>query len=165
MGDVATLAGIAKATLYNHFRTRDDVYAAVVVARGRAIAAAVSESSAAVRPRDCGGGNGLLLTNPAIRRLARDEPAVLAAFATPGEGPAWTRPARTWRGAVAAGRCHQRLRRVDLVLRYLTSQLLSPSDARRSRRRWCAAHQPSPPRAGRERAGGIGPGWQSGTSS
>ena len=26
MGDIAMLAGIAKATLYNHFRTRDDVY-------------------------------------------------------------------------------------------------------------------------------------------
>ena len=30
MGDIAMLAGIAKATLYNHFRTRDDVYLAVV---------------------------------------------------------------------------------------------------------------------------------------
>src|ERR1700722_16178375 len=29
MGDIAMLAGIAKATLYNHFRTRDDVYLAV----------------------------------------------------------------------------------------------------------------------------------------
>src|SRR5665213_4094646 len=44
MGDIAMMAGIAKATLYNHFRTRDDVYAAVVVAEIDAIAAAVAES-------------------------------------------------------------------------------------------------------------------------
>ena len=32
MGDIAMLAGIAKATLYNHFRTKPEVYAATVAA-------------------------------------------------------------------------------------------------------------------------------------
>ncbi|MCW2607721.1 MAG: Transcriptional regulator, TetR family, partial [Frankiales bacterium] len=30
MGDVAMMSGVAKATLYNHFRTKDDVLAALV---------------------------------------------------------------------------------------------------------------------------------------
>ena len=33
MGDIAVLAGIAKGTLYNHFRTKDAVYAAAATSR------------------------------------------------------------------------------------------------------------------------------------
>ena len=45
MGDIAMLAGIAKATLYNHFRTRDDVYLAVVANEVDAVAAAVASEA------------------------------------------------------------------------------------------------------------------------
>jgi len=127
MGDIAMMAGIAKATLYNHFRTRDDVYAAVVVAEIDAIAAAVAESA--------GGFDAALVEaatalgdNAAVRRVARDEPAVLATLAVPGEGPGWTAARAHIAAALAATGCQSTPAAVDLVLRYLTSQLLSPSD-------------------------------------
>ncbi len=88
MGDIATLAGIAKATLYNHFRTRDDVYAAVVVAEIDAVAAAVTESSAGFAAALVAAAT-TVGANAAVRRVARDEPAVLASLATPGDGPGW----------------------------------------------------------------------------
>jgi AcrR family transcriptional regulator len=39
MNDIAAQAGVAKATLYNHFRTKDDVWSALVEAEVRALAA------------------------------------------------------------------------------------------------------------------------------
>src|SRR4051812_33767493 len=84
MSDVAALAGVAKATLYNHFRTKPDVFAATVesevdllgaecarvaVEQGLAAALAVAAER--------------LGSHPAARRIATDEPAVLARLATP----------------------------------------------------------------------------------
>jgi len=146
MGDIAMMAGIAKATLYNHFRTRDDVYAAVVVAEIDAIAAAVAQSTGGVdlsvcaaaaplggqlqhRPGDVVLAATALGDNPAVRRVARDEPAVLATLATPGEGPGWSAARRHIASALAAAGCQSTPAAVDLVLRYLTTQLLSPSGA------------------------------------
>src|SRR3954467_2543487 len=37
MGDIATTSGVAKATIYNHFRTKDDVYVALVDAEVRGL--------------------------------------------------------------------------------------------------------------------------------
>lgn len=127
MGDIAMMAGIAKATLYNHFRTRDDLYAAVVVAEIDSIAATVVGPS---------GGLGVIVAaaakaigdNAAVRRVARDEPAVLAALATPGPGPGWSAARTHIARALAEAGCQSTPAAVDLVLRYLTTQLLSPSD-------------------------------------
>jgi len=127
MGDIAMMAGIAKATLYNHFRTRDDLYAAVVVAEIESIAAA---------PTDVAAGFDAILAaaakaigeNAAVRRVARDEPAVLAALATPGTGPGWSAARMHIARVLADAGCQSTPAAVDLVLRYLTTQLLSPSD-------------------------------------
>ena len=128
MGDIAMMAGIAKATLYNHFRTRDDVYAAVVVAEIDAIAAAVAESAGAFDVALVAAAMALG-DNAAVRRVARDEPAVLATLATPSEGPGWSAARGHIASALAAAGCQSTPAAVDLVLRYLTTQLLSPSDA------------------------------------
>lgn len=37
MADLAEAAGVAKGTLYNHFRTKDDVWAALVEAEAHAL--------------------------------------------------------------------------------------------------------------------------------
>jgi AcrR family transcriptional regulator len=142
MGDIAMLAGIAKATLYNHFRTRDDVYAAVVAAEVDRVAGQVTAQVTAQLGRDGEGRDGLEVAlataaklvgqHPAARRVALDEPAVLAALATIGPGPAW----ESARGHIAAALADTGVgsppASVDLVLRYLVSQLLTPSpDAER----------------------------------
>lgn len=78
MAQVATSAGVAKATLYNHFRTRDAVLAALVLAQvdalvdaveGRTLETALTDAALAIS------------ANPVRRGLARVEPAALAALA------------------------------------------------------------------------------------
>jgi AcrR family transcriptional regulator len=126
MGDIAAVGGIAKATLYNHFRTKDDVLAALLhdqISRlGREcveLAGADLVGAFVVAAERAGG-------HPAVRRIAADEPAILAVLLTPGEGGAWAR-AREATGAVlsAAGR-ETSPAAVDLVLRWVVSHLASP---------------------------------------
>jgi AcrR family transcriptional regulator len=126
MGDIAMLAGIAKATLYNHFRTRDDVYLALAHAEVDVVAAAA---------RSCDGfaaqlaeAARLLGTHTAVRRLASDEPAVLAVLATPGTGAGWTTARTHIAEALATSGLVASAAAVDLVVRYLATQLLAASD-------------------------------------
>ena len=127
MGDVAMLAGIAKATLYNHFRTKDDVYAAVVDAEVEAIAEAAFAKLPDGFDVALAEAAGLIAESPAIRRVAAQEPAVAAGLATPGEGSAWTSArAHVTRALQQAGLDDSAVA-VDVVLRYLASQVLAPS--------------------------------------
>ncbi len=121
MHDIAALAGVAKATLYNHFRTKDDVWSALVEAEVRGIAAECAElplvdalTQAAAR----------LTEHPALRHVAETEPAALAGLLV-------HRPQSAgWRAAEEAVR--DRLGAAclggdDLVLRWLSSYLGTPS--------------------------------------
>lgn len=135
MGDIAMLAGIAKATLYNHFRTRDDLYGAVVRAEVDAVAASAAAASAEGRD-----GFAAVLTeavkaiaeHPALRRIARDEPAVGAALATVGDGPAWASARAHIAAALRSAGLSDAPAPVEVVLRYLASHLLAPAtDAER----------------------------------
>jgi AcrR family transcriptional regulator len=127
MGDIAMLAGIAKATLYNHFRTRDDLYVALVGAEIGKVAAAAGDKLPESFDVAVAEAARLLGEYPALRRVAVDDPSAMVALTTPAAGPVWDAA----RGLIAAA-----LREagyadspavVDLVLRYLVSQLLAPS--------------------------------------
>jgi len=122
MSDVAAAAGVAKGTLYNHFRTKDDVWAALLeseldalVAECRGLPLEFALSHAAQR----------ISAHPALRRIAADEPTVLTVLAAPNPD------SRCWRVATAAvadaltaaGRDPAG---TDLVLRWLASHLLAP---------------------------------------
>ena len=118
MSQVAATGGVAKATLYNHFRTKDDVLAALVEARvaaaveqcqGRAPADALELAAAALR------------NDPALRRVAQEEPALLVPLAVPGDGRPWAQ-LRAGLTQVLGGP-----EQVELVLRWLLSQLLWPA--------------------------------------
>src|ERR1700729_766112 len=89
MADIASLAGIAKGTLYNHFRAKEAVYAAALDAGIRALTA---ECVAAAR-EDLGEALGLAADrvggHPALRRISADEPLALAALVTPTDSPLW----------------------------------------------------------------------------
>lgn len=141
MGDIAATGGVAKATLYNHFRTKDDVLAALVEVRITALAAEC-EAIAAGRPDphpvpglvtpERGSGLAAALAHAAaalassrpLRRVAAEEPALLVPLAVPGEGRGWQQ-ARSGVGAVlgAAGAAVEPAA-VEVVLRWLLSQLL-----------------------------------------
>jgi AcrR family transcriptional regulator len=74
MQSIAAAAGVAKATLYNHFRTKDEVAGALLATeldRLTALAAALPLDEALATLSD------ELGAHPVLRRLAATEPAVL----------------------------------------------------------------------------------------
>jgi AcrR family transcriptional regulator len=121
MGQVAAGAGVAKATLYNHFRTREAVLSALLADEirnlvdglaGRPVADALSEAACA------------LSENPMLRALARLEPATLAALARVDPSAEGWRQARSAVTTVLdrAGRGG-----ADMVLRWLASHIMTPA--------------------------------------
>ena len=77
MQSIAAAAGVAKATLYNHFRTKDEVAAALLAAelsRLTDLAAGLPLDRALAALSD------ELGAHPVLRRLAESEPEVLAAL-------------------------------------------------------------------------------------
>jgi AcrR family transcriptional regulator len=119
MARVAAAAGVAKATLYNHFRTREAVLAALVVDQVDAIVDNQAGKPLAAALRDAATAIGC---HPVLRGLARVEPGALAALGRidrSAEG--WQRA----RAAVAAALAAESRGGVDTVLRWLASFLLS----------------------------------------
>jgi AcrR family transcriptional regulator len=120
MAQIAAAAGVAKATLYNHFRTREAVLAALLTEEvtrlvdelsGRPLAEALSSAANAVA------------SHPLVRVLARIEPATVAALSCidlTAEG--W----RTARDGVEVALAAESRGGTDTVLRWLASYLLTP---------------------------------------
>jgi AcrR family transcriptional regulator len=129
MADIASLAGVAKATLYNHFRTKEAVFAAVLDARVRGL----TEDCVRIARSDLAAALACAAerigSDPALRRIARDEPAVVASFARLGSGGVWyTARAGLHELLTAAGR-DAADHHVELVLRWLTSFVATPGTA------------------------------------
>jgi AcrR family transcriptional regulator len=89
MADIAAAGGVAKATLYNHFRSRDEVYAALLDAEVRRVAALV----AGCAPDDLAAALLLMVeevaTHPVLRRIAGCEPQVLVTLTNRQDHPLW----------------------------------------------------------------------------
>ena len=149
MSAVATSAGVAKATVYNHFRTKDDVLAALVQAESERLLAeaarvAAQEGLAAALAGVVGGLRGCA----ALRTVARAEPALLAPLLTPYEGAAWA-PVRAGASAVlaAAGRADDPAL-VEALLRWVLGHLVAPApeEQARAQAEVLAAAAPAAPR-------------------
>jgi AcrR family transcriptional regulator len=119
MAQVAAAAGVAKATLYNHFRTRDAVLAALVEHQvdqiidaqdGKPLATALADAATAIAE------------HPVRRGLVHIEPAVLAAIGRIDDAAAGWQHARAAVGAALAAESRDG---VDTVLRWLASFILS----------------------------------------
>lgn len=130
MTDLAAAGGVAKATLYNHFRTKDDVLAALVDAQVaslaeacRVVAAEVGLAAALEHAAESLAGIA------ALRRVADEEPALLAALAAPGDGRGWESARTSVAAVLAAGGAQAGEAEVELVLRWLVSQLHWPAGA------------------------------------
>ena len=127
MVDVASKSRVAKATLYNHFRTKDDVLAALVEQQvAELVGACVTAASAQGLVAGLTECARLLADNAALRKAAQDEPALLAPLMVLGDGRGW-QAARDGAAAVltAAGTASGAAE-VDLLLRWAVSQLLWP---------------------------------------
>ena len=129
MAGISVRSGVAKATLYNHFRTKADVTAAIVerevdrvadLAGGVLAGAGGSLADALDRAAEALGAL------PAARRLASTEPGALTPMLAPTAGaPGW-RQAQRRTGELLDARPDGPL--VDLVLRWLAGQLLVPAE-------------------------------------
>ena len=126
MADIANFAGVAKGTLYNHFRTKEAVFAAAVDNGVRALA----DECVTVANEDFVEALALaadrLGAHPALRRLATDEPATLAALTSIKNEPGWELARSSVKAVLDAGGRDGGPAPVDVVLRWLVSFVGSP---------------------------------------
>ncbi|MDQ1712951.1 MAG: TetR/AcrR family transcriptional regulator [Frankiaceae bacterium] len=139
MGDIAREGGTAKATVYNHFRTKADVYAAL-------LADEVDDllTSVAGLPGTPGSAESVvdaaafaaewLSEHPVLRALREREPELAARLARPGDGALWVRIRHAALArvslAVAAGALHPQtdpVVAVDTLLRWAVSYVTWPA--------------------------------------
>jgi AcrR family transcriptional regulator len=123
MSGIAVAGGLAKATLYNHFRTKDEVWVALVADEVDGLAALAADASVADRLAAVAGA---LATHPALERLRTDEPATLVRLATVGSGPTWALARAHLRAGLGAQTPDEG---VDVALRWLASHVAAPGDA------------------------------------
>ena len=123
MAQVAAAAGVAKATLYNHFRTRDAVLAALVEQQVTELVSSVNDRPL---PDALAAAADAIGEHPLRRALADLEPATLARL---GRIDAEARGWALARDAVTAALATAGRGGGDLVLRWMASFLLSPADA------------------------------------
>jgi AcrR family transcriptional regulator len=127
MVDVASRSGVAKATLYNHFRTKDDLLAALVEDRVAALTrTAIGTAAAQGLAAALAELATVLADDAALRRAAADEPALLAPLASGGSGRGWQLAREGVVTLLAAARVEATPGQVDLLLRWLVSQVLWP---------------------------------------
>ncbi|MBB3086439.1 TetR/AcrR family transcriptional regulator [Geodermatophilus sabuli] len=119
MQSIATAAGVAKATLYNHFRTKDEVARALLAAeleRLSGLVAVLPPVAALAALADQVAGH------PVLRRLAEDEPDVLVGLLTAAPDR-WTELVTRLAGALRA-----ELDAAELVARWLVGVALQPGE-------------------------------------
>lgn len=163
MTDLAVVGGIAKATLYNHFRTKDDVLAALVDAQvaalGEACAVVATEVGLTAALEHAA---AQLAGIPALRRVADEEPALLAALAAPGDGRGWESARTSVAAVLSAGGAQAGEAEVELVLRWLLSQLHWPAGPASAA--LLAGSLAAPGSGAGTAAGASGLGWPSGSA-
>jgi AcrR family transcriptional regulator len=121
MAQVAAAAGVAKATLYNHFRTREAVLSALLLEEVTTLVGACAGRPLADGLNDAA---NRLATHPLLRALARVEPATLAAISCiDPTADGW----RVARDGVAAALAAEGRGGTDTVLRWLSSYLITPA--------------------------------------
>jgi AcrR family transcriptional regulator len=132
MSEVAALGGVAKATVYNHFRTKADVLAGLVESEVEALGAECVQ-----RAEQSAGRDGLadavehaavrISEHRALRSVVSSEPEVLAGLLVPGDAGAWVL-ARAATATVlrATGRADEPVS-IDTVLRVVASHAAWPS--------------------------------------
>ena len=126
MGDVAVRGGLAKATLYNHFRTKDDLVSALV---------ADEVSELGTDCRDLAGDDlavaltraaDVVATHGVLAGLRSVEPGALLGAAAPGGGARWDLVRAEVALVLDAGERSTAPEHVDLACRWLASFVLEP---------------------------------------
>jgi AcrR family transcriptional regulator len=145
MGDVAVRGGLAKATLYNHFRTKDDLIAGLVaddVAELGADCRDLADDDLAVALTRAADG---VAAHQVLVGLRVVEPGALQAASVPGRGAGWDVVRAEVALVLDAADRSQATEHVDLVCRWLASHVLEPGtqDSRAAQARVLAAALPA----------------------
>ena len=126
MADIANLAGIAKGTLYNHFRAKEAVFAAAIDAGVRSL----TDECVTVAADDLSDALALaaerLGTQPALCRLNAEEPAAIAAMTAIDDSEPWVAARSSVKAILDAGGRDASPATVEVVLRWLVSFMGSP---------------------------------------
>ncbi len=129
MGDVAVRGGLAKATLYNHFRTKGELIAGLVVDDVAEVAADCCDlarddlSTALTRAADA------VAQHPVLAGLRVVEPAALLAAVSPRDGQVWGSIRAQVALVLDAADVSSSVECVDVVCRWLSSHVLSPGSS------------------------------------
>lgn len=126
MSDVSSTGRVAKATLYNHFRTKDDLLDALVLSRIEALGAQCAEVAGKGLAGALELAAAVLAASEPLRRVAQDEPAVLAALAVPGDGRLWDAARTAVVSVLRAADAPSDRPAADLVLRWVLAQAAWP---------------------------------------
>ena len=123
MVDVADFGQVARATLYNHFRSKEELWVALILDELESVSRLFREQS------NFESGLAALASyigaNPMLRTIARDDPATLAALTKVGQNQLWqTIYARFT--LLAKERKVSDSAAIDLVFRWLISQIAYP---------------------------------------
>lgn len=128
MAEVAALGGVAKGTLYNHFRTKDDVWAALVLREVEAVAGDLVGAAPSGLGAGLAAAAAAVGAHPAVCALAATEPELLARMAADVGATAAVRARDAVRVALGAAGADDGPAATDLVLRWLVSHLTRPAD-------------------------------------
>jgi AcrR family transcriptional regulator len=127
MVDVASKSGVAKATLYNHFRTKDDVLAAVVEQQvADLVGACVTTASSSGLVDALQHAAQVIAAHPALRKAADGEQQLLAPLLTPAGSRGWQLAREGVAAVLSAGSAPSSPAEVETVLRWCVSQVLWP---------------------------------------
>ena len=123
MVDIADFGRVARATLYNHFRSKEELWQALILDEVESASAvfraqATFESSLSALASSIG-------ANAMLRTIVRDDPATLVTLIRVNEAPIWKEIYRRFT-LLAKERKVTDLAAVDLAFRWLISQVAYP---------------------------------------
>lgn len=127
MAEVADLGQIARATLYNHFRRKNDIFYAVIEHEIEVLRAqALTQNSA----RDAIGSIARYLSTSApLRTIVEREPAVVTVLTTINDHELWQQARSALTDVLAKyATSEPDATHVDVILRWLLTQIAAPSN-------------------------------------
>ena len=126
MGDVAVRGGLAKATLYNHFRTKADLIAGLVADDVAELTSDCCDLARADLGTALTRAADAVAQHPVLTGLRKVEPTALLVAASPGDGVVWSSIRLQVALVLDAADVSSSAGSVDLVCRWLASHALAP---------------------------------------
>jgi AcrR family transcriptional regulator len=123
MADIAAAAGIAKGTLYNHFRTKEAVFAATLEASVERLADEATDIAGEHGPAPALAALARRISTSAALHRLREEPAALLPLVAISDAPIWKATREALAGVLAAAGCRTDAAAVEVALRWLVGHV------------------------------------------